>query len=243
VVDAPGQVGKRLLSVAALVAGAAGCGAHRPAAAAEEGRRCLSRAELVRVAARPRPPTEERAMTKLDLKLRRVVRDVERAAEQQARAQRGAAAAREARDADVPCVEAEVQATVYYTGSLDDLLAAGLQLEWRDRNERGIWFASGRIAPSRLLDIAAIEHVIHVAAARELVPELSDSVPTIGVKALRQAHADATGAGVVVAIVDSGFDWKHGSFRDDATGRTRVLAIWDLQVGEARLWTSPRWKG
>lgn len=210
---------------------AAGCGAHRASAVAEEGRRCLSRAELARVAGRPHSPNEEQAMTKLDLKLRRVVRDTEKAAQQQARAARGAAAAREPADADVPCVEAEVEVTVYYTGRLEDLLAAGLQLEWRDRNDRGIWFASGRIAPSRLTEIAAIEHVIQVTAPGKSMPELNDSVPAIGVKALRQAHAGATGAGVIVAIVDTGFDWRHGSFRDDATGRTRVIAIWDLQVG------------
>ena len=35
------------------------------------------------------------------------------------------------------------------------------------------------------------------------------------------------GAGVCVGIIDSGLDWTHGDFIDDATGLSRIAAYWD----------------
>lgn len=40
-------------------------------------------------------------------------------------------------------------------------------------------------------------------------------------------HATTEGEGVIVGIVDSGIDWEHEDFIDDATGQSRILFIWD----------------
>ncbi|MCO4762562.1 MAG: S8 family serine peptidase [Myxococcales bacterium] len=36
-----------------------------------------------------------------------------------------------------------------------------------------------------------------------------------------------TGNGVIVAVIDSGLDWTHPDFIDDATGKSRILYYWD----------------
>jgi subtilisin family serine protease len=216
--------------VVLVVAGlcVAACAGRRPAVEPPR-RECLSSAELLRVAARARAPKERRVMSKLDLTLTMLVEDLDQAAQQEAR-RAGVAAATGPGEAAARCIPAKTDVTVWYTGSLDDLRAAGLQVSHRDRDDRGIWIASGQIATSQLTVLEAIEHVTAIAGPEVLSPELSDSVPAIGVKALRQAHPDATGTGVVVGIIDAGFDWRHGGFRDNATGRTRITAIWDLTL-------------
>lgn len=202
----------------------------RPAALATDSQpRCLSSAELAQVAARTHAPTEEDWMTKLDAKLQILMRKMEQAAQQQAR-KSGAAPAAAAADSEVPCIAPKVEVTVYYTGSVDDLVAAGLELLLDSRDDHGVLVASGLISPTRLTELADIAHVVSIRTPGRYAPELSDSVPAIRVKALRQAHPEVTGAGVVVAIIDAGLDWKHGSFRDNTTGRTRLLGIWDLSL-------------
>lgn len=226
-VDAPGHMRRVARLLAALWVCAAACGVR---SRAPERRECLSSAELARVAARANSPTEEQAMKKLDLSLQHRVKAMEDAARQQAR-RAGPTSAATPAAAPVPCIEPHVEVTVWFTGNADDLIAAGLELGWRDRNDRGLWFATGQIAPSRLTELAAIEHVVSVHETKQATPELSDSVRAIRVQDLRAAHSEVTGTGVVVAIFDAGFDWTHGSFRDNTTGRTRLLAIWDFMIG------------
>jgi len=193
-----------VLWVAALLACAGR--AARPAVAT---RLCRWSAEL-----RAYTPTEDAVKTKLDATLLVLVEDLE------------AAAARP----DGTCTDAKVDVTVYYSGPVEELAAAGLELVWRGRYA-GAWYAIGRVAPTRITEIAAVPHVTAVEAPAKGTPELNESVPAIRVTALRQAHPEMTGTGVFIAIIDEGFDWRHGSFRDDATGKTRIEAIWDLSAG------------
>jgi subtilisin family serine protease len=131
--------------------------------------------------------------------------------------------------ADDACIDPVIDILVAFTGPLEDLQAVGYENIARGRGPapNGWWIASGRIAPSRLVELAAIPHVVSVEGSNPMTPELDDSLPEARVKQLRDAFPHATGDGVVVAIIDSGFDWRHGSFRGP-DGRTRILAIWDM---------------
>ncbi len=42
--------------------------------------------------------------------------------------------------------------------------------------------------------------------------------------------ANATGAGVVIGVVDSGVDWTHLDFVNDGPNTSRILAIWDQTI-------------
>ncbi len=86
-------------------------------------------------------------------------------------------------------------------------------------------FLGGSISPSRLVDLALIPAVTEVEVPRSMIPELNKSAGYTGVTALRSQQSSATGAGVVVAILDTGIDWKHGAFRRP-DGRTRIAGIW-----------------
>jgi subtilisin family serine protease len=115
---------------------------------------------------------------------------------------------------------------VDFSGPIADLLAVGFEPTSLITHPDGTFLADGRIWTSRLRDLAAIPHVVAAEAPPELTPELSDSGPEIKVNSLRRAHPEATGEGVVIGIIDTGIEWRHGTFCD-ATGRTRILAIWD----------------
>jgi len=205
------------------------CGARVASSTTPVARDCLSDEALARFAARERRATEKEDMLKLDLRLRSVVRELESAAAQQSAKGSIALAKRGGEDT---CIEARIGVIVWYTGDLADILAAGLELAWNDIHKpTGHPVATGWISPMRLIELAAVAHVTSIEKTMPLEPELNTSVPAIGVKALRAAHPTITGAGVVVAVVDLGFDWTHGCFRDDVTRRTRILAIWDHMLG------------
>ena len=72
-----------------------------------------------------------------------------------------------------------------------------------------------------------IEHLelpksLYITAAYNLV---SSCIPTV----INRPY-ELTGAGVIVAVIDSGIDYTHPDFRN-ADGSTRILSIWD-QSGE-----------
>lgn len=65
-----------------------------------------------------------------------------------------------------------------------------------------------------------------------LRPQLDKSVRQTGANFVRSQSAGtftgSTGAGVVVGVIDSGIDYDHPDFVD-ASGNTRVVAVWDQQ--------------
>lgn len=74
--------------------------------------------------------------------------------------------------------------------------------------------------------------VVFIEAAKPIYKRLSASVPATGAAGLRAGTpmnwTGATGAGVVVGIVDDGLDFRHGDFRK-ADGGTRLLGLWDMR--------------
>lgn len=72
-------------------------------------------------------------------------------------------------------------------------------------------------------------NVVRVEGAAPVKLEHDLSQPALGTAALRgpgPTFAGLNGAGVVVGAVDSGVDWSHADFEDQA-GNTRFLKIWD----------------
>jgi subtilisin family serine protease len=120
-----------------------------------------------------------------------------------------------------------VSVTVMFTCPVADLEAAGF-VAWTvipspdDRPS----IAAGPIPTSRLRELAAVPGVRYVEGSQPHHRELNVSVPEIGADTLHDRNPGSKGAGVVVAVIDSGIDIDHRSFRND-DGTTRIVGIWD----------------
>ena len=122
-----------------------------------------------------------------------------------------------------------VAATVRFEGEqvLEALAAVGVRIGSVSGN-----IATADIPLSRLAEVSSLPGVIFIEAARPLQTRLSASVPATGATSLRSGAPlqwqGATGKGVIVGIVDDGFDFRHEDFRN-ADGTTRLLSLWDMR--------------
>ena len=124
----------------------------------------------------------------------------------------------------------QVGVIVAFTGNVNDLTAVGFVQRTLVRHPRkGYGIATGTIAFDRLDDLAAIPHVTAVEGPRRMHRELNFSLKEIRATAVHTGPLSCKGKGVVVGIIDSGIDWRHGSFVD-ANGKSRILAIWDQML-------------
>jgi hypothetical protein len=130
------------------------CASHQPPEPAPP-RVCLADAELERFVARSQPRTGASFMNKLDPRLRIRLADLVAAT-------------------DDVCIEPVIVVLVAFTGPVDDLRAVGFELVSSGRGPapNGQWIGDGRIAPSRLVELAAIPHVVSIAGPDRLDPEL-----------------------------------------------------------------------
>lgn len=106
---------------------------------------------------------------------------------------------------------------------------AAADLEWSEIVE-GIH--SVAVPVSRLEELAATPQVEFVEAGRQMSPSLSTSVHETRADRVRNPPPPAVGldgTGVVVGIVDFGFDYTLDDFRA-ADGRTRVAFLWDQSL-------------
>jgi subtilisin family serine protease len=97
---------------------------------------------------------------------------------------------------------------------------------------------SARVPVSRMEELAKSEDVEFAEAGRALAPVLDTSVPETRADLVRNppgGGAGIDGAGVIVGIIDFGFDFTLADFRNP-DGSTRVAFIWDqtltAQAGE-----------
>lgn len=132
----------------------------------------------------------------------------------------------------------QVGVIVGFTGNAADLIAVGFAQRTLVRHPiKGYSIATGTIAFDRLDDLAAIAHVTTVEGPRRMHRELNFSLQEIRATAVHTGPHSRNGKGVVVGIIDSGIDWRHGSFVDE-NGNSRILAIWDqmlpFQAGDTR---------
>ncbi len=89
---------------------------------------------------------------------------------------------------------------------------------------------TARIPVDRLEELASIPHVVAIEASYKLFDVLDVSVPECGGADVHTGSPAYTGAGVMVGLLDTGIDPTHPDFLD-ATGKTRVLYIWNQWDG------------
>jgi len=110
------------------------------------------------------------------------------------------------------------------TSRLEDLrrAAPGLGVEIR----AAVGDVVSILAPPAALEaLARVPGVRSIKPARAYRPLLDLSTLDIGAGAAAAAFG-ASGRGVIVAVLDSGIDFRHPDFRN-ADGTSRILAIWD----------------
>ena len=92
---------------------------------------------------------------------------------------------------------------------------------------------TARVPLGAIARMRADPNVASLKASRGFAAALASSVADIGASDLPlsvDAGTNATGTGVVVAVIDWGCDFVHANFRR-ADGGTRLLAIWDQRGG------------
>jgi len=157
-----------------------------PGARSRAKKECLSRAEIASAVARHEAIPSELVMKKLDPDLRTLARQIDRSAQPAAPAQAtpaGSAARAEGTPEPEPCVPPRIGIVVEFGGALADLEAFGFQPMTVLEHPSGSQIAEGLISPARLVELAAIPHVVVVEGARAYMPELDYSVPEIGAHA------------------------------------------------------------
>lgn len=135
------------------------------------------------------------------------------------------------------CIPAEVPVLVQFRGAdLQPLVEAGLRAPGqKPRTDRETNLAIGVVSPARLIGLAQVPSVVGISSPRQMGLEISDSVPLIRASQLRQEWDQSLlrpypdGAGVIVAIIDSGIDFRHQTFRKP-DGRTRIIGLWDQSL-------------
>ena len=131
-----------------------------------------------------------------------------------------------------------VSVAVRFTGDLATLRAAGFEAPSMVHHPVShVNLAAGSIAIERLLGLAALDEVLAVEGAYRLKPEIDESVPEIGAKALHEGTGflpPLKGAKVVIGIIDQGFEVSHKTFRNP-DGSTRILVLWDQTIGPPRV--------
>ena len=120
-----------------------------------------------------------------------------------------------------------VHVSVQFTGAMEDLLALGFEPVVVTAHPRGEGtLASGSVPLTALREMADLDHVVYVEAPGNPQAELEESIPEIRADVVHRPPISLTGTGVVVGVIDSGFDLTHPGLRK-ADGTTRVLGYWN----------------
>jgi len=96
--------------------------------------------------------------------------------------------------------------------------------------------ATLRVPLSRLTEDFSYPGIEYIEVAEKIAPELDQAIKDIRADQVHQGVGlpqPYTGKGVIIGIVDWGFDYTHPMFYDTALQETRILASWDQvkQVG------------
>lgn len=129
---------------------------------------------------------------------------------------------------NLPSAEEVVRVTIEFGGDPRDLEAVGfVRHSLIAHPAKGYKIATGTIPASRLEALARIDHLVLISAPHPIHPLLNYSAEEIRAAAVHQRNpGGATGRGVVVGIIDSGVEVRHGVFYDDNL-QSQIIAIWD----------------
>jgi subtilisin family serine protease len=119
----------------------------------------------------------------------------------------------------------QVTVLVRYSGDVEALRQAGLQTGY---DSGGV--VSGIIALADLEQLDGVPGVESIALEPPAKPMLDDTVEEVRVPWKLQPNTPGLqrGTGVIVAVIDTGIDIFHESFRNtDASKSTRILELWD----------------
>ncbi|MGH2566756.1 MAG: S8 family serine peptidase, partial [Bacteroidota bacterium] len=120
----------------------------------------------------------------------------------------------------------DLYGAIVYTANPTDIEAAGIRVMARVAN-----FVTVHVRPPELLTLANLSTVQYVEQPGVAYPTLDLSIPEIGANLLHAGFLNNTpyrGRGAVVAVFDTGIDWRHLDFSDpDDTTKSRILFIWD----------------
>ena len=93
---------------------------------------------------------------------------------------------------------------------------------------------TARIAKAYAERLTTMPGVNYMQSPRQAVTAMSTARPLAGVDRIHAGEGfdtPYTGRGVIVGVIDQGFEYKHLAFLDDA-GKSRVRAIWNRLAGE-----------
>jgi hypothetical protein len=123
------------------------------------------------------------------------------------------------------------------TGDPADLRGADLAIRsLLDNPVKRLRLATGTIPLGRLHDLAAIDHVVHVEAGHRLRADLDKSVPEIGAHQVRTGPpGPLDGAGVVIGVIDGGFDFRHQVFRRSVDSSVVDSSVVDSSVVDSSI--------
>jgi subtilisin family serine protease len=128
----------------------------------------------------------------------------------------------------LPPADEPLRVIVEFRGELSDLEAIGfVKHSLVAHPTEGYKIATGTIAAGGLEALAQIDHVVVASAPTPLGPLLNYSADEIRALAVhRRNPGGATGRGVVIGIVDTGLEPRHGAFYGDNL-KSRIIAYWD----------------
>lgn len=117
--------------------------------------------------------------------------------------------------------ERRITVSVVYRGDVKELERAGLTLGHDENGE-----VSGQIAFVDVERLAAVPGVVSVTMQPNVRITLDESVPETRVPWKVPPGFSGKGTGVIIAVIDTGIDIFHESFRKPGN-KTRILELWD----------------
>lgn len=132
----------------------------------------------------------------------------------------------------------ECRVLIHYKNNIQKVLQSGLKLTSYVGLRTGDGIVAGFATQEVLEKLTDIEEVVSYEYSSFMKHELADSVPELGVPELRRklkalgSNISGKGAGVIVAVIDSSFDYTHPTFCefDGNKHSTRILALWDQKA-------------